>query len=215
MASLRPKKREIPGVFRAVLAGLGLTTLLALVALGAAGCSDDALAEARKAEEAGDLAQATTVYGEYVEAHPDDLEALKELAAILYIQRRWNEALPVQERVVALDPAEALIRVELGFNYLNHQMLADRAVIVFQEASAIEPTAQYLSFLAQAQVGAGDEQAAEASLRDALATDKTYPHTYALLTALLEEQGRTDEAAALRRTAESEGVALESAAATQ
>ncbi len=45
--------------------------------------------------------------------------------------------------------------MELGFNYLNHQNAPAEAVTVFQEACALEPTAQYLSFLAQAQSGGG------------------------------------------------------------
>ena len=80
--------------------------------------------------------------------------------------------------------------MELGFNYLNHQNAPAEAVAVLQEACAIEPTAQYLSFLAQAQVAAGDRSAAEATLRKAVDADKTYGRAYTLLISLLGGAGQ-------------------------
>lgn len=204
------EQQEERGPVRPVVAGLVVALMVLSVVFFTAGCSGS-LSEARAAEEAGDFATAATLYRDYLAENPDDLDALKQLAGILYVQRNWNEALPVQEKVAALDSNEAQIRIELGFNYLNHQSLPQEAVGVFKEACAIEATAQYLSFLAQAQMVVGDDQAAEASLRSALAADKTYPYSYALLTAVLEEQGRTFEAAELREAAESEGVVFESA----
>ncbi len=43
---------------------------------------------------------------------------------------RHDEALALQERVVALDPKDVQTRIELGFNYLNHQKRAADAVRV-------------------------------------------------------------------------------------
>ena len=147
--------------------------------------------------------------------HPGDLTAIKGLAGIFYVQRKWDEALPYQEKAVELDPREVQIRVELGFNYLNHQGEPAEAVRVLQEAVALEPTAKCLGFLAQAQLVVGDDQGAETTLRKALASDKSYPRSYTLLIALLERQGRAAEAAQLQAGAQSEGVVLQSAGAAQ
>jgi Tfp pilus assembly protein PilF len=198
----------VGGSWRHTACALVVLLLLAFVVLSASACSNS-LSEAQKAEQAGDVSSATTLYQEWLKTHPDDLTAIKALAGIFYVERKWDEALPFQEKAVALDPREAQIRVELGFNYLNHQSKPAEAVRVLQEATVLEPTAKYLAFLAQAQLAVRDDQGAEKTLRTALATDKSYPHTYTLLIPLLERQGRAAEATELRSAAEAAGVALQ------
>jgi predicted Zn-dependent protease len=193
------------------LTSLAAAALMVVILLGllAACGGPDRVTEARQAEQAGDLNAALALYQELLQSHPDHVEAVKGAAGILYVQRRWDEALPMQERAAALDPKEAQIRVELGFNYLNHQDDPAGAVAVFEEASELEPTAQHLSFLAQAQLAAGDELAAEATLRGALTADETYTRAYFLLMLLLEKQGRGDEVVQLKETAQRAGVILQ------
>jgi Tfp pilus assembly protein PilF len=208
-----PKAREQSRPNWTIVTTIAAVVLFVIVGILLTGCSGD-LAGAQKAAEAGDMGAASSLYQKQLQAHPNDLGALKGLAGILYVERRWNEALPVQEKVVALDAKEAQIRVELGFNYLNHQDAAGKAVVVFREAAALEHTAQHLGFLAQAEMAAGDSQAGEASLREALTVDKTYVRAYDLLINLLVQQGRTADAAAVRDAAQSAGVALDPGAAT-
>ncbi len=191
-----------------------LTSLVMVLPFFSAGCSNE-LSRAAKAEQAGDLTTAVSLYRNRLEASPDDLEAIKALSAILYMEREWDEALPVQERAITLDPNEAQIRVELGFNYLNHQGQAAKAVAVLLEAAVLEPGAKHLCFLAQAQLAGDDQRAAEETLGKALAADKSYGYTYVLLIPLLERQGRTAEAAQLRAAAGDAGVALEALSDTQ
>jgi Tfp pilus assembly protein PilF len=137
-----------------------------------------------------------------------DLDRLTEEAVGLMSAGRFDDALPIQERIASLDPADAQIRLELGFNYLNHQKDPSRAVTVFKQAVQIEPSAKNMTFLAQAEVVAGDTTSAEAELRQAIEVDPSYPHPYGVLLSLLEEQGRTQEAAQLRQAAESAGITL-------
>jgi tetratricopeptide (TPR) repeat protein len=196
---------------RMTLLGIVAAVLLVACALLMAGCSDKGAA-AQKAELDGDLATAETLYKEQVQAHPSDITAVKGLAGILYLERKWDEVLPFQEKAVALDPKEAQIRVELGFNYLNHQHQAAKAVAVFREASLLRPTAQYLTFLAQALSATGDQKAAEETLRKAMVTDTTYAHAYSMLIEILAQQGRTAEAADVRASAAGAGVTLEPSA---
>jgi len=173
------------------------------------GCGND-LGEARDLEEKGDLAGAVTAYQRMLEDEPDDLEALTGAATDLLLLQRFDEALPLQERIVALDPQDALTRVELGFNYLNHQERPLDAVGVFEEAAVLDPSAKNLCFLAQSLTVSGDEVGAEATLRRALESEPAYPRTYDLLIGLLEANGRTDEAQGLRELAMANGVSLES-----
>ena len=200
----------VGGSWRRTARALGVLLLLVFVVLSANACSNS-LSEGQKAEQAGDVSSAVTLYQEWLKTHPDDLTAIKALAGIFYVERKWDQALPFQEKAVALDPKESQIRVELGFNYLNHQSKPAEAVRVMREATGLQPSAKYLSFLAQAQMAVGDDQGAEKTLRKALAADKTYPHSYTLLIPLLERQGRTAEASELRSAAEAAGVALQTA----
>ena len=102
-----------------------------------------------------------------------DLGRLTEEAVALAGSGRFDEALPIQERIAALDPNDAQIRVELGFNYLNHQNNPAGAVAVFKEAVALEPSSKCMTFLAQAYIASGDSTAAETTLRQAIGADKT------------------------------------------
>jgi predicted Zn-dependent protease len=207
-------RRGDPSAVRRIAAfALAMLALVALVAMFAGGCSNS-LSQAQKAEQSGDLSSAGTLYLAWLQTHPNDLAAMKALAAVYYVERKWDEALPWQQKAVALDPKEARIRVELGFNYLSHQNDPAKAVEVMKEAVALEPTAQYLGFLAQAQEAVNDNVGAEASLRKALAADKTYPHTYSLLVSMFEHQGRTAEAADVRAAAQAQGIALQSTETT-
>jgi tetratricopeptide (TPR) repeat protein len=181
--------------------------LLVVTLIIVAGCANP-LSEAGALEKKGDLEGAVALYREILANSPKDLRALSGLEVDLLQMQRYDEALPVQEAIVALDPKDALTRVELAFNYLNHQGQPAKAVQYLTEAVALDPSAKNLSFLAQAQTAAGHAQKAEQTLRKAIATDKTYPYAYELLLAMLKGQGRASEAAGLREAAKSAGVVI-------
>jgi tetratricopeptide (TPR) repeat protein len=137
-----------------------------------------------------------------------DLGRLSEEAVGLVSAGRFDEALPLQERVASLDPTDAQIRVELGFNYLNHQNDAARATTAFKQVVDLQPSAKNMTFLAQAYIASGDSTSAETTLRQAIESDSHYAHSYAVLVFLLEKQGRTADAAKLRAAAKNAGVTL-------
>jgi tetratricopeptide (TPR) repeat protein len=122
-----------------------------------------------------------------------DCDSLTAKAVELMSSGRYDEALPVQERIAALDPKDAQIRIELGFNYLNHQARPADAVRVLLEVVDLDSSARNLTFLAQAQMGNGDRAGAECTLHKAIAADSGYPHCYAVLIRLLGDSGRLDE----------------------
>jgi tetratricopeptide (TPR) repeat protein len=185
--------------------------LLLLAAVGcvvvAVGCSDR-LAEAHRLEEDGEWEAALSVYEQLLSEDPDDVAALSGSAVALMVLQRFDEAMKVQERLVAADPDDAQTRVELGFNYLNHQDRPEDAVRVLEEAANLEPIAKNLTFLAQAQLRAGDAEEAERTLRDAIETDRSYTYAYSQLFQLLERQGRQTEAEALVEEAANAGVTI-------
>ncbi len=174
--------------------------VLLVVGAAAAGCGGGLdRAQAREAE--GDLAGAVTEYRNLLAGEPENLDALSGLAVALVMLQRWDEALAVQERVVALDADDTQTRTELGFNYLNHQDRPADAVRVFREAAVIEPSGKHLAFLAQAQIAGGDIDGAEQTLREAVETEPPYARAFSMLIDLLEESGRTEDAAQVGRDA--------------
>jgi tetratricopeptide (TPR) repeat protein len=181
--------------------------LVALVSVTCLGCGDD-LAGAREMERAGDWEGALAVYQQVLTGHPEDLKALSGAAVTLMVLHRYEEALQYQERVVAADAADAQIRVELGFNYLNHQDRPGDAIRVFEEAVALERTAKNLTFLGQGQKGAGDQQNAERTLKEAIQLDPMYGYAYSQLVELLSDQGRVDEVKQVEEEARALGVQL-------
>lgn len=176
--------------------------------LPAVGCSGN-LGEARELEARGDLMGAVAIYEMMLADDPDDLDALAGIATDLLMLQRYDEALEFQERVVALDPEDVQTRLELGFNYLNHQEEPDEAVRVLSEAAALEPSGKHMGFLAQAQVLSGDVTGGEATLREALDKEPQYGRTYELLIGLLQADGRESEVVAVQDLAAHRGVDLE------
>lgn len=167
------------------------------VALGVSGCTDQ-LAEARGLERNGDVAAAVEVYKAILSNDPGNEEALRGLAASLWVAQRYNEALPYQEKLVRIDPREVQVRVELGFNYLNHQGRPREAAARLREAADLDPTGKHWVFAGQALAEAGETAQAEAAYRRAIAVDPTYGRAYDALAGLLDRQGRTGEAQAVR-----------------
>lgn len=178
-----------------------------LISLLLSGCATG-LGDARKLERQGDISGAIALYRESLRQDPHDLRAMNALAIDLLLLGDYDAALEVQENIVRLDPKDSLTRVELAFNYLNHQDRPADAVTYLKQAAELDPIAKNWAFLAQAQIESGDEAGAEESLGRSLEADSTYPHAYSLLLALLEGQGRTDEALALRQMAAENGVTL-------
>jgi tetratricopeptide (TPR) repeat protein len=184
------------------------TTVVAAVGvllLAAVGCSD-AVEKADHLWATGDLPGAEAIYKGVLASHPDDLQALSGLAGVLYVQGKHDEALPIQERVVAADPDEVQIRIELGFNYLNHQNRSGDAVRVLTEAAALDGSAKNLTFLGQAQIEAGDHTGAETSLRKAIEVDPQYGHSYSVLVRMLEDDMRSSDATEVRDLAAARGI---------
>ncbi|HLA83132.1 MAG TPA: tetratricopeptide repeat protein [Thermoleophilia bacterium] len=166
--------------------------------------------DARALEREGDLEGAVSLYREALKGDPDDVEVLAALGADLYVLGKFDEALPIQEKTVALDPEDVQTMIELGFNYLNHQDRPDDAVRVLTEAANVDPSAKNLTFLGQAQEVSQDTVGAEATFRKAIETDPKYAFSYMVLRNLLVKLGRAREAAQVEEAARQEGVDLNS-----
>jgi tetratricopeptide (TPR) repeat protein len=175
------------------------------VCVWVSGCADPT-SNARELEHAGDWQGALAAYQGVLAEKPDDLTALSGAAVALMMLKRYDEAIGLQERVVAGDSRDVQTRVELGFNYLSHQNRALDAVRVLSDAVKLEPSSKNMTFLAQAQRAAGDIEGSEHSLRKAIEVDPGYGYAYTQLAALLTEAGQHDEATQVIEDARSRGL---------
>ncbi len=186
-----------------------LIVILAFLSFAVAGCSDS-LGDARALERTGDLAGAVSLYRVFLEKNPNSISALEGLGSDLMILGEYEDAMPVEERLITLDTKDAQTRVELGFNYLNHQNRPADAVRVLREAVNLDDSAKKLTFLGQAQVADDDTVGAETTLRQAMAKDPKYAHAYIVLRDLFVKIGRAQDAAHIEDMARQQGIALES-----
>lgn len=189
-----------------MLSAMAAIIVVAVVLL-AAGCGGG-LEEARSFDSQGDIEGAIVAYRAVLAETPEDVEALTGLAVDLIMLGRFDEALPVQEKVVALNQDDVQTRIELGFNYLNHQNRPADAVRVLSEAALLDPSARNLTYLSQAHMRAGRTVDAEIALREAIQNDPQYPHSYSVLMNLLQTSGRADEAERIEALALENGVTL-------
>jgi tetratricopeptide (TPR) repeat protein len=201
-----PARQPQGGAARVLLVVVALSLILGSCLL--AGCGSGLVKAARQAEAAGDLQGAVELYRQQLAEHPEDKDAVMGLAVDLFLLRDYDEALVYQERAVQLAPDDVQLKVELAFNYLNHQDQPQKAVEMLREATATERSADLLTFLAQAQLAAGQAQEAETSARSAIAEDRTYGWAYVFLVRLLEHQGRQAEAVSVKQAASAAGVDL-------
>jgi len=176
--------------------------------LGAASSCSGLLDQAEKAAAEGHTAEAAALYRASLDKDPDNLEALRGLAVALYLNKSFDEALPIQEKVVDLDATDVQTRIELGFNYLAHQGRPADAANVLGEAASLDPSAKNLTYWAQALIACGEEARAEEVLRKAIETEPGYAHSYEVLYRLLCSQGRIDEAQRLLGDAAAQGVVV-------
>lgn len=85
----------------------------------------------------GDIDGARRVFEQYLAIIPDDVRALAEFATVLRLLNRGEEALAVQERLVALSPGDPDLLVQLGEEYAAAQRSLD-SERVLREALSID-----------------------------------------------------------------------------
>jgi len=164
------------------------------------------MGEALALEKGGDWEGALVIFREVLEDDPADIEALSGAATALWLLGRYDEALPFQEKVVEADPEDAQTRMELGFNYLNHQGRALDAVHVLEEGVMIEESEQMLMYLGLAKRESGNLRGAEEAFREVIEINPSNGYAYNLLVSLLADQGRTEDAALVVEEARANGI---------
>lgn len=134
------------------------------------------LRTAQKLEQLGRVDEANKLYRAILDESPCELEALRALSANLMIAGAWDAALPYQQMLIALDPYDSQTRVELAFNYNNHQDSPSLGLKYMREAVYIDPSPRNLTFLAQMYKSSGRVQESRIVLTNAIAKHPEYAY---------------------------------------
>jgi tetratricopeptide (TPR) repeat protein len=148
--------------------------------------------------------EAHRLYAGAVEAFPQDKEVLNAAAGLFVLQQRWEEALALVRRVVALDPTWAIGRGELT-DLLESVGLAEERLALARAWAEETPTAMALTALSGALGQAGRlDEAIEAGRRATQLEDRVYARV-AWADALILAERYPEAEAILRPLASGEG----------
>jgi tetratricopeptide (TPR) repeat protein len=154
------------------------------------------LAEAQQLTSALENGKAFGKYREAVALDPTRADLHAAIGKAKLVSAYYDQEMVAELReAVRLDPGKAAYHQYLG-NALSLLGQYPEAIAAQREAIRLEPTAERLTLLGQAQSGAGDLQAAIESYRNAIALDPKDAHRHAALGDELRRANRPQEAMA-------------------
>jgi protein O-GlcNAc transferase len=162
---------------------------------------DEALTFAVQYHQAGQLAQAETLYRQVLQIQPNHADALHLLGVAASQQGRQNEAIHLISQAIAGDGGQAHYHNNLGEAYrLAHRL--PEAIACYERARQLQPAfAPALNNLGLALTALGRLEEAGACCQEALRLQPDNAVANNTLAMLRAAQGRLDEAAAAYRRA--------------
>ncbi len=152
------------------------------------------LRAALEQQQAGNLVAAEAGYRQLLKQHPDHLDGLNLLGALLYQQGRYDESLQCFERVQALQPDSADALNSVGI-VLRAQGNITAAIACYRRAlTCSSPHPEIYSNLGNALREAGEQVAAIAAYQQALALKPDYAEGHNNLGVMLKDLNRLEEA---------------------
>ncbi|MBL7050079.1 MAG: tetratricopeptide repeat protein [Nitrospira sp.] len=163
--------------------------------------SDNALAEAIKYHQAGDIKRAAVIYMHILESSPDNPEVLHLIGVTFYQEGDNTKAKDYIERAISIKPDASAYYFNLGNVYTNTGE-HDRAMECFREAIRIDPgNAEAYNNIGNALRVKGDNDGAIASYEKAIIHNPEYAIVYNNYGNLLKDMKRFDEAVTAYRKA--------------
>ena len=99
---------------------------------------DDALAQAKKAEIAGDFPRAAGFYLSYLKVHPQDPEVNQRLGLVYYLSHRYQDAIPAFQNAVKANPSLWGSALFLGICYYRLAQFT-KALDPLRQALQVKP----------------------------------------------------------------------------
>jgi predicted TPR repeat methyltransferase len=154
------------------------------------------LTTAMERHQRGDLEAAAQAYHQVLDANPDHFDALHYLGVLYYQQSHPDQALPLLEKAVFLNPGDASCRSNLGLVLLALGNTA-KAIESFRAALQLQPEfADAYNNLGNALMRTGHIEEAIAAYRFALSLSDEQPSVHNNLGVALKRQGLLEEAKA-------------------
>ncbi|MDE3187317.1 MAG: tetratricopeptide repeat protein [Acidobacteriota bacterium] len=157
--------------------------ILAMVLLAANGIAQGQSAAAAEGqreraftlEQQGQLSQAEEAWRAYLRTHPSNAEAYAHLGFIAARQQRYQEAVPLYRKALALNPSMPGLRLNLGLSLFKSGALKD-AIATFTPLLKSEPPGspgalRLQTLIGMADYGVGDYAAAASYLKIVTASD--------------------------------------------
>ncbi|MGB3401836.1 MAG: tetratricopeptide repeat protein [Microcoleaceae cyanobacterium] len=154
------------------------------------------LREGNNLKQQGKLDEAIEKYSCALQMNPDFVPALNQLSYLFESQQEFDQAIPLLQHIIQIQPQQSLIKVRLA-NAMIHQGNIDEAISLYQQAITQEeqlPAWVYARFGTALEKNDQIDEAITAYEQAAkLQPENSYIHQK--LIALLRMQGREDEAA--------------------
>jgi tetratricopeptide (TPR) repeat protein len=160
------------------------------------GTVTEALSQARRLHQAGELGQVESLYRQILQADPDHGEVLFLLGVVCEQQKRLDEAAAYYRRALPLRPNDARLMFHLG---LTCQALEshEEAGVHFRQSLRLRPDFAAAHFsLGNTHLHFGQLDEAIPRFREAIRLQPTLGPAYLNLANALERQGHLQEAAA-------------------
>ncbi len=116
-----------------------------------------------------------------------------ELGVAFSKAERWNEAEEVLKQATELAPAEATMRLQLGWVYYS-KLEGEKARVEFERVIATSPSAMAFLYLGLTEIGLGRNEPAVEALREAIRLEPTLLEAHVALGKVLARAGSDDEA---------------------
>jgi tetratricopeptide (TPR) repeat protein len=122
---------------------------------------------------------------------------------------RWKEAEDLLQQATKLAPAEATMRLQLGWVYYS-KLEGEKARAEFERVIATSPSAKAFLYLGLTEIGLGRNEPAVQALRESIRLDPELLDAHVALGKVLSRAGRDEEATAvLTRALEIDGRSAE------
>lgn len=118
---------------------------------------------------------------------------LYELGSAFSKSERWQEAEEVLKQATELAPAEAVMRLQLGWVYYS-KLEGEKARAEFARVVETSPSAKAFLYLGLTEIGLGENERAIRALREAIRLDAGLLEAHVALGKVLARAGRDDEA---------------------